>query len=99
MKIFNGERYVVYKEGHSLFKTSESTMKVKGVTQAGGSVSCLGLDMLIHFGCDPVFLAGQDCAFSGQRYYSSHSKFNQQLQSRISRITTLKNLHLTLIHI
>ena len=98
MKIFNGERYVVYKEGHSLFKTSESTMKLKGVTQAGGSVSCLGLDMLIHFGCDPIFLAGQDCAFSGRRYYSSHSEFNLKLQSRITRMTPIEYLHREKFH-
>lgn len=93
MKNFHGERYVVYKEGHSLAKDSESAMQEKGTTQAGGSVACLGLDMLIHFGCDPVFLAGQDCAFSGRRYYSSHSLFNQKLQSRIARMESLEKLH------
>ena len=93
LKNFHGERYVVYKEGHSLSKNSEAAMKKKGVTQAGGSVACLGLDMLIHFGCDPVFLVGQDCAFSGNRYYSRHSEFNQKLQSRIDRTTPLEKLH------
>ena len=93
MKMFNGERYVVYKEGHNVSKDSKSSMTEKGITKAGGSVACLGLDMLIHFGCDPVFLAGQDCAFSGNRYYSSHSQFNQKLQSSIKRMTPLENLH------
>ena len=92
MKIFNGERYVVFKEKHNVSKDSKSSMTEKGITKAGGSVSCLGLDMLIHFGCDPIFLAGQDCAFSGNRYYSSHSQFNQKLQSSITRMTPLENL-------
>lgn len=91
LKNFSGERYVVYKEGHSLSK--DSAMKEKGTTRAGGSVACLGLDMLIHFGCDPVFLVGQDCAFSGSRYYSSQSQFNNKLQTRILNTTSLKKLH------
>ena len=93
MKFFDGEQYVVYKEGHNVSKDSKSSMREKGITKAGGSVACLGLDMLIHFGCDPIFLAGQDCAFSGNRYYSSHSQFNQKLQNSITRMTTLEHLH------
>ena len=93
LKIFSGERYVVYKEGHRLSKDSKSAMKEKGTTRAGGSVACLALDMLIHVGCDPIFLIGQDCAFSGNRYYSSQSQFNNQLQSKIIRTTPLGKLH------
>ena len=93
LKNFNGECYVVYKEGHSLSKDSENSMREKGTTKAGGSVACMGLDMLIHFGCDPIFLTGQDCAFSGNRYYSTHSQFNQKLLGRISSTTPLEKLH------
>jgi hypothetical protein len=49
--------------------------------------------MLIHFGCDPIFLTGQDCAFSGKRYYSSQSQFNHQLQNQVTRTTPLEKLH------
>ena len=91
LKNFSGERYVVYKEGHHL--VADAATEEKGTTQAGGSVACLGLDMLIHFGCDPIFLAGQDCAFSGNRYYSNHSQFNKQLQQQITNRTPLEKLH------
>jgi hypothetical protein len=94
LKFFSGECYVVFKDGHHLSKDNESTTKEKGTTRAGGSVACLGLDALIHLGCDPIFLIGQDCAFSGNRYYSSHSQFNNQLQSKISRTMSLEKLHL-----
>jgi hypothetical protein len=93
LKNFSGERYVVFKDGHRLSKDNESAIKEKGVTQAGGSVACLGLDALIQFGCDPIFLTGQDCAFSGNRYYSGHSRFNNQLQSKIIKTEPLENLH------
>ena len=90
---FEGEKFVVFKEGHSLYKNQEASMKEKGITQAGGSVSCLGLDCLIRLGCDPVFLSGQDCAYSGGRTYSRHSDGNQQLLDRIPHGNTLVNAH------
>ena len=90
---FTGDRYVVFKDEHWLTKKNKSAMKEKGTTQAGASVACLGLDALIHFGCDPIYLVGQDCAFTGNRYYSNHSLFNKQLQSQIFKTTCLKSLH------
>jgi len=88
---FPGECFVVYKEGHILSPHKE--IEQKGVTQAGGSVSCLGLDALIQFGCNPVFLVGQDCALTDNRYYSKHSRFNQLLFSKISGSMQIEKLH------
>lgn len=68
-------------------------MSEKGTTQAGGSVSCLGLDCLIQLGCDPIFLIGQDCAYSGERTYSKHSIMNTQLLDRITEWVTLAKGH------
>jgi hypothetical protein len=93
MSYFQGQRFVVFKEGHSLYKDQEALMQEKGVTQAGGSVSCLGLDGLIRLGCDPVFLSGQDCAYSGQRTYSRYSDRNLQLLDRIPYGNSLLNTH------
>ncbi len=93
VKNFSGQRYVVFKEGHRLSQGKETIVLEKGTTRAGGSVACMGLDALIHFGCDPIFLTGQDCGFSGNRYYSSHSRFNNQLLSKISQLTPLRSLH------
>lgn len=91
LKYFSGESYVVYKAGHRL--STEDAINEKGSTRAGGSVACLALDTMILLGCDPIFLAGQDCAFSGNRYYSSHSQFNDKLQKEISQKTTLEKRH------
>jgi hypothetical protein len=90
---FRGEKFVVFKEGHSLYKNRKYEMEEKGTTKAGGSVSCLGLDCLIQLGCDPIFLIGQDCAYSGGRTYSKHSIMNTQLLDRISKGVTLANAH------
>jgi len=90
---FQGEKFVVFKHGHSLYQNQDSQMKEKGTTKAGGSVSCLGLDCLIQLGCDPIFLIGQDCAYSGGRTYSHHSNMNLQLLDLISEKVTLANAH------
>ena len=89
LRNFHGACFVVYKEGHYQQKDIEE----KGLTQAGGSVACLGVDILIQLGCDPVFLIGQDCAFTGNRYYSKHTRFNQQLLTRITVSAQLEKLH------
>ena len=91
LKNFPGECFVVYKEGHISSQSQE--IKQKGVTQAGGSVSCLGLDALIQFGCNPIFLVGQDCALTSNRYYSKSTRFNQLLVSKISEARQLDQLH------
>jgi hypothetical protein len=90
---FQGEKFVVFKEGHSLYQNQDSEMEEKGTTQAGGSVSCLGLDCLIQMGCDPIFLIGQDCAYSGGRTYSKHSNMNAQLLDRLPQNDTMSKAH------
>jgi hypothetical protein len=91
LKKFPGDCFVVYKEGQTLDQHEE--IEKKGITQAGGSVSCLCVDALIQFGCDPIFLIGQDCALTGNRYYSKYSRFNQQLFPHISGSAQLNKLH------
>lgn len=91
---FPGEKFVVFKEGHPLYEDQKHEMEEKGTTKAGGSVSCLGLDCLIQLGCNPIFLIGQDCAYSGRRTYSKHSIMNTQLLDRISKNVTLAKGHM-----
>jgi len=90
---FQGEKFVVFKEGHSLYQNKESQIEEKGTTQSGGSVSCLGLDCLIQMGCNPIFLIGQDCAYPGGRTYSSHAEMNGQLLDRLPQSDSLLKAH------
>ncbi|MBI4389378.1 MAG: motility associated factor glycosyltransferase family protein [Nitrospinae bacterium] len=89
---YRGEKFVVFKEGHSLLGNHDALMAEKGTTRAGGSVSCLGLDCLIQMGCDPIFLIGQDCAFSGGRFYSRHAPVNEHFLDSADR-ATLRRRH------
>lgn len=92
VRFYKGEKIVVIKEGHALFENT-TLPKEKGTTPAGGSVSCLGIDCLIQMGCNPIILAGQDCAFSGNLVYSRYATINDHLRDRVGAWNTLANLN------
>ncbi len=66
----------------------------KGSTRAGGSVSCLALDVMIRFGRNPAFLTGQDLSFPSNRNYSSFSNNNEQILDEVNNKTSLTKSHL-----
>ncbi len=61
--MFRGRRYLMLQERHTLFAGAEPLLTGRGSSGAGGSVSCLALDMLLRAGAEPIFFAGQDFAF------------------------------------
>ncbi|MFQ5450743.1 MAG: motility associated factor glycosyltransferase family protein [Nitrospinaceae bacterium] len=91
---YRGEKFVVFKESPSPGPAPLSQAREKGTTASGGSVACLGLDCLIQLGCNPIILAGQDCAYTGQRNYSSHSDNNRLLLDGVQHGKTLGKAHL-----
>jgi len=90
---YKGEKFVVFKQTSSQFTEEESVINSKGSTQSGGSVSCLALDILIQFGCNPIFLTGQDLSFPSNRIYSSFSNNNKQMIDRLDSASMLKENH------
>ena len=83
---------MVFKEGHIVSKSDEALFN-KGITKAGGSVSCLGLDGLIQMGCNPIIMVGQDCAFTGGRTYSRFTQYEERLLLLVDHIQTLARGH------
>lgn len=92
---FQGEKYVIFKEGHRTTQENETLAGEKGMTQAGGSVSCLALDCLIQMGCDPILLVGQDCAFPGGRVYGRKGEEQLEEATIITRETSAGELQST----
>jgi hypothetical protein len=84
---------VVFKKTSTLFEKNESDIKTKSSTQSGGSVSCLALDVLIQFGCNPIFLIGQDLSFPSNRIYSSFSNSNKKMLDNLNHERMLKENH------
>ncbi|PIQ97931.1 MAG: hypothetical protein COV67_01550, partial [Nitrospinae bacterium CG11_big_fil_rev_8_21_14_0_20_56_8] len=91
---FPHDKFVVFKEGHRLFREKIDLLNEKGTTPAGGSVACMGLDVLIQMGCNPILLTGQDCAFTGGRTYSRWARTCLGHIDQIDRVQTLDASHL-----
>jgi len=89
---FKGNKIVAFKEGS--FQEDAKLTKEKGTTVAGGSVSCFGLDCLIQMGCNPIFIIGQDCAFTGNRTYARKSIQEDKLIMLVKRERTVASEHL-----
>ncbi len=68
--MYQGRRYLMLQERHTLFAGAEALLPGRGSSGAGGSVSCLALDMLVRAGAGPLFFAGQDFAFSNGMPYN-----------------------------
>jgi len=90
---YRGEKFIVFKEGHSKYKEDDTVNNDKGSTRSGGSVSCLALDMFVQFGCNPVFLIGQDLSFPNNRSYSSFSNNNEQMLDKLDNHNSLTETH------
>jgi hypothetical protein len=88
---YMGKKFVVFKKTSSQFQEEKSVINTKGSTQSGGSVSCLALDVLIQFGCNPIFLTGQDLSFPSNRTYSSFSNNNKQMLDKLDSANMLKD--------
>jgi len=90
---YQGEKFIVFKHGHSKYKENDTVINDKGSTHSGGSVSCLALDALVQFGCNPVFLIGQDLSFPNNRSYSSFSNNNEQMLDKLNNHNSLTETH------
>ena len=63
-------RLLAIKTAHSLFKKAETLFSAKEQTDAGGSVSCVALDLLVKAGADPIGIVGQDFGFPHRLPYN-----------------------------
>ncbi|MFQ5431855.1 MAG: motility associated factor glycosyltransferase family protein [Nitrospinota bacterium] len=70
VELHKGRRLLAIKDSHSIFGRAGELLKDKGMTNAGGSVSCIGLDLLVKGGADPIGVVGQDFAFTRGNPYN-----------------------------
>jgi hypothetical protein len=92
---YKGEKFIVFKSKLSSSNKEIFNINNKDSTQSGGSVSCLALDSLIKFGCDPIFLIGQDLSFPNNRIYSSFSNSNTHMMDELGNGSFLDQTHYT----
>jgi hypothetical protein len=65
----------------------------KGYTEAGGSVSCIALDILIKLGVNSIIFVGQDSAFPGNRFYSNAVSEGEKWIYSVNGSYLLKDIH------
>ncbi|MBI3813517.1 MAG: motility associated factor glycosyltransferase family protein [Nitrospinae bacterium] len=94
VKNYKGKKFVALKyEGQGARGKGQGIIEDKGYTEGGGSVSCIALDMLIKLGANPIILAGQDCAFPGNRFYSNAVSEGERWLDSVNGFYLLKDIH------
>jgi len=93
IKKYPGNRLVVIKKDQAILRPVENDLLHKGVTIGGGSVSCLGLDILTSLKANPQIITGMDFAFPNMKAYSSHSANAKGWINYINKFSTLEMLH------
>src|SRR3989338_726077 len=95
VKNYNGKKFVALKNSGqwSVVSGQEKISIEKGYTEAGGSVSCVALDILIKFGVNPIIFVGQDCVFPGNRFYSNSVAEAERWLDTINSFYMLGDIH------
>jgi len=83
-----GRRFLMLKDSHSFFGPAQHLLEDRGVSTAGGSVSCIALDLLIKMGADPIGFMGQDFAFPKGMPYNRRTLSAHPLDSPFADILT-----------
>ncbi|EMS83611.1 motility associated factor glycosyltransferase family protein [Leptospira noguchii] len=74
-------------------KTAEKLLGTIGDIQSGGSVATTAFDLLRNLGCKPIFLVGQDLAYSGREIHSTGTHHNEKWLTLIRRTQSLEKIN------
>ncbi|MCP5462079.1 MAG: motility associated factor glycosyltransferase family protein [bacterium] len=80
-------------KNHSFTKKFEHLLADKGISMAGGSVSCIALDIMLQFGFSTVLFVGMDFSYPNMKAYASNSMESLQLFHHTHKFNTLEMLH------
>ena len=75
---------------------TEHAERIAGPTgdiQSGGSVATSGFELLRFLGCDPIFLIGQDLAYTGREIHSTGTHHNERWLGTLSRVKSLEQIN------
>ncbi|WP_061248852.1 motility associated factor glycosyltransferase family protein [Leptospira alstonii] len=74
-------------------KTAEKLLGPIGDIQSGGSVATTAFDLLRNLGCKPIFLVGQDLAYSGREIHSTGTHHNEKWLTLVKRTQSLEKIN------
>jgi len=78
-------------------ETSEKLLGAIGDIQSGGSVATTAFDALRIMGFSPVFLIGQDLAYTGREIHSTGTHHNEKWLTLVSRKKSLEHINESII--
>ena len=90
---YPGEKMCILQKGNSVTKTLEENLTFLSSTEAGGSVSCIGLDVIGQLEFSEVYFVGMDYAFPDGKMYSSLIADNKDWYLGVTRFHTLEMLN------
>ncbi|MGJ4753964.1 motility associated factor glycosyltransferase family protein [Leptospira kmetyi] len=73
--------------------TAEKLLGPIGDIQSGGSVATTAFDLLRNLGCKPIFLVGQDLAYSGREIHSTGTHHNEKWLTLLKRTQSLEKIN------
>ncbi|TGM57731.1 motility associated factor glycosyltransferase family protein [Leptospira adleri] len=73
--------------------TAEKLLGPIGDIQSGGSVATTAFDLLRNLGCKPIFLVGQDLAYSGREIHSTGTHHNEKWLTLLKRTQSLERIN------
>jgi hypothetical protein len=94
---FSGPKMCIMQKGNSVTKAVEGYFQDKGFTFAGGAVSCIALDVIFQFGCEPVIFTGMDYSFPAHKYYSTNTVAMKKWYNDVNRFNTVEMMHYDMI--
>jgi hypothetical protein len=97
LKKFSGPKMCILQKGNSVTKAVEGYFQDKGFTFAGGAVSCIALDVIFQFGCEPIIFAGMDYSFPAHKYYSTNTVAMKKWYNDVNRFNTVEMMHYDMI--
>lgn len=74
-------------------QTAEKLLGSVGDIQSGGSVATTAFDVLRNLGCRPIFLVGQDLAYSGREIHSTGTHHNEKWLTLLKRTQSLEKIN------
>jgi hypothetical protein len=86
----NGKSYVEKTAGGDLV---ESFFGELGYVQSGGSVATTAFDILRNLGFSPIFLVGQDLAYTGREIHSTGTHHNEKWLTVLNRKKSLEKIN------
>ena len=97
LKNYRGPKMCILQKNNTVTKNCETLLQNKTFTYAGSSVSCIGLDVIVQLGCNPIIFVGMDYAFPAYKFYSTNTAETKKWYTAVTRFHTVEMLHLDVI--